>query len=156
MSLITLGRERGFTMTELMVTCIILGIMVTIAAIAYASGTRKTEVVAATEQVKQALRYVYSLADSGALATTADPNTPKRRCRCIGEVPISMWLFPRYNQRFPTTGSSEVIGSSTGVCTNRVCEPTANAEILSGRASGFPLQGTLRGVAAQARQNPAG
>lgn len=112
--------------------------------------------VAATEQVKQALRYVYSLADSGALATTADPNTPKRRCRCIGEVPISMWLFPRYNQRFPTTGSSEVIGSSTGVCTNRVCEPTANAEILSGRASGFPLQGTLRGVAAQARQNPAG
>lgn len=61
----TLGRQRGFTMTELMVTCAILAVMVTIASIAYASGTRKTEVVAATEQVKQVFRYAYSLTDSG-------------------------------------------------------------------------------------------
>lgn len=62
----TFGQERGFTLAELMITCIILGIMVTIAAIAYASGTRKTEVVAATEQVKQVFRFVYALTDSGA------------------------------------------------------------------------------------------
>src|SRR5665647_1468625 len=61
----TLGRQRGFTMTELMVTCAILAVMVTIASIAYASGTRKSEVVAATEQVKSVFRLAYSLTDSG-------------------------------------------------------------------------------------------
>ena len=65
----TLGQERGFTLMELMIVILIIGIMLTIVILSYVSGTRKSEVVAATEQVKEIFRYAYSLADSG--ATTA-------------------------------------------------------------------------------------
>ena len=61
----TLGRERGFTILELAIVSMIIGIMLTIVVVSYISGTRKSEVVAATEQVKEVLRSVYSLANAG-------------------------------------------------------------------------------------------
>lgn len=61
----TLGRERGFTIVELGIVVTIISIMLFAAIISYYSATRRTEVMGAAEQVKQELRKVYAMADSG-------------------------------------------------------------------------------------------
>ena len=57
--------ERGFTVVELGVTIAIIGVMLFAALVSYWSATRRTEVMGAAEQVKQELRKVYSMSDSG-------------------------------------------------------------------------------------------
>lgn len=60
-----LRAERAFTVTELAVVVIIIGIILTTAIISYYTASRQTELVTATEQIKTALRQVYAMADSG-------------------------------------------------------------------------------------------
>ena len=59
------SRERGFTIIELAIVVIIIGIMLGAGVIALHTATRKTDVNAATEMIKEDLRRVYGLAASG-------------------------------------------------------------------------------------------
>jgi prepilin-type N-terminal cleavage/methylation domain-containing protein len=57
--------QRGFTLVEVGIVVIIIGIMLLTASLAYFNATRRTEVVTVAEQIKEELRRVYSLTDSG-------------------------------------------------------------------------------------------
>jgi prepilin-type N-terminal cleavage/methylation domain-containing protein len=69
--------ERGFTLVEVGIVVIIIGIMLLTASLAYFNATRRTEVVTVAEQIKEDLRRVYSLTDSG--NRTSGPNGPRDR-----------------------------------------------------------------------------
>jgi type II secretory pathway pseudopilin PulG len=61
----TLGRSEGFTIVELGIVTIIIGIMLGAVVVSYFSATRRTEVLTVTEQIKEEIRKTYALADSG-------------------------------------------------------------------------------------------
>jgi type II secretory pathway pseudopilin PulG len=58
-------RSEGFTVVELGVVVIIIGVMLGAVVVSYFSATRRTEVLTVTEQIKEELRKTYALADSG-------------------------------------------------------------------------------------------
>lgn len=57
--------QSGFSLVELMVTIIIAGLIVTTSVIAYYQTTRRTDQRAAAEIMKEDIRKVYAMADSG-------------------------------------------------------------------------------------------
>jgi len=71
--------ERGFTLVEVGIVVIIIGIMLLTASLAYFNATRRTEVVTVAEQIKEDLRRVYSLTDSG--NKSSRPTGPRDRYR---------------------------------------------------------------------------
>jgi len=71
--------ERGFTLVEVGIVVIIIGIMLLTASLAYFNATRRTEVVTVAEQIKEDLRRVYSLTDSG--NKSSGPTGPRDRYR---------------------------------------------------------------------------
>lgn len=56
---------RGFSIIELLVVVLVIAVMISAAVIAYNRLTRNTEVAGAAEQIRQELRRVYSMTDSG-------------------------------------------------------------------------------------------
>jgi len=60
----TLGQERGFTVVELGVVIMIIGIMLGAAVVSYYNASRTTEVMTVAEQIKQEIRRVYAMTDS--------------------------------------------------------------------------------------------
>lgn len=65
----TMGQERAFSLVEMASVVIIIGIMLGVVLIAYTTATKGTDVMAAAEQLKQALRRAYSMTDSGEKTT---------------------------------------------------------------------------------------
>lgn len=57
--------EQGFTLTELMIVILIIGIMLGAVVIAYVTTLGNSDARSASEMVKQDLRKVYALADGG-------------------------------------------------------------------------------------------
>lgn len=57
-------REQGFTILELAVVMMIIGLMATTASIMYISGSRNADYRAATEMIQQDLRKLYNLANT--------------------------------------------------------------------------------------------
>jgi prepilin-type N-terminal cleavage/methylation domain-containing protein len=61
----TMGHERGFTIVELGIVVAIMSVMLTAAVVSYYTATRTTEVQTVAEQIKEEIRRVYSMTDSG-------------------------------------------------------------------------------------------
>lgn len=59
------SRQQGFTIMELAIVIVIIGLLVTSATIMYVTGARNADYRAATEMLKQDLRKVYSLTNMG-------------------------------------------------------------------------------------------
>lgn len=60
-----LSNDRGFTLIELMIVIIIIGVMLGVVVIATYAATKGTDVRSASEMLKQDLRKVYAMAASG-------------------------------------------------------------------------------------------
>ena len=61
----SVSREQGFTLTELMIVVLIMGVMLGAVVIAYVTTLGNSDARSASEMLKQDLRRVYALADSG-------------------------------------------------------------------------------------------
>ena len=61
----SVSREQGFTLTELMIVVLIMGVMLGAVVIAYVTTLGNSDARSASEMVKQDLRKVYALADGG-------------------------------------------------------------------------------------------
>lgn len=61
----SVSREQGFTLIELMIVVLIMGVMLGAVVIAYVTTLGNSDARSASEMVKQDLRKVYALADGG-------------------------------------------------------------------------------------------
>lgn len=82
--------EGGFTLVEVGIVVFIIGIMLGAVLISYVGATRRTEVTVVAEQIKQEIRRVYAMADSG-----EKTNDHRNRYRIIfnnnGETPANCY-----------------------------------------------------------------
>ncbi|MHB8895132.1 MAG: hypothetical protein ACYC99_08165 [Candidatus Geothermincolia bacterium] len=152
----TLKRESGFTVVELGVVVVIIGIMLGATMISYWSATRRTEVMGAAEQIKQELRRVYALTDSGE-KTNGVPTAARNRYRITfnnnGEDPPNAYMVERgtsndggatysYVPMVPARGASNKIVATNWVqpSSSRDCQLVYSAKTLTYMSRGSILQ----------------
>lgn len=82
--------EEGFSLLELALVIIIIGIMLSAAVVAYIQTTKRTDVKGAGEMVKQDVRDVFALADSAVL-TNGERDQYRMVFHNGGEVPPSVF-----------------------------------------------------------------
>lgn len=117
--------EEGFTLVELTIVLLILGILLTIAVPSYLSFKDHANRTAATADVAQALRSVQSYNADNFLNAANDPNADPTD---IGYENISLTaLATKYDASIPTSAGapfvinpSGFIGSSTDFCLTAV------------------------------------
>ncbi len=144
------GGERGFTVVELGVTIAIIGVMLFAAIISYWSATRRTEVMGAAEQIKQELRKVYSMADSGE-KTSGSRNRYRITFNNNGESPPNAYKVEKGTSADGgSTWSWATVppqkGSSTRIVSNDWVQPATHSDcqmIYSTKTITFISRGSI-------------
>jgi prepilin-type N-terminal cleavage/methylation domain-containing protein len=120
-----LDGEEGFTLVELTIVLLILGILLTIAVPSYLSFKDHASKTAATADVAQAMRSVQSYNADNFLNAANDPNAVTTD---VGYENISLTaLATKYDASIPTTAGAPYqlnpagfVGSSTDFCLTAV------------------------------------